>query len=461
MKKQTSFILFVGGLALAFPLSACQSVLGIEDLELAQDASTGDGPTDTGGTSDTTGGEDNSETTGGAEATGGTPQAGEQEGLCQDYCTSIIDVCGVDKIGAPAYRSMGECLDYCAFIPLGATGDTTGNTLHCRLNQVLEATVEGLVASCKNAGPSGGAVCGAPCENYCQFEEAICTSGDAYKVLSNGLLAGLNTEERIALCETQCPALWNRQLDAGGNPESPSSEARTYHALQHANEDSLQCRLIQLGEAASDAEWCFATTIYPHLQHAVNADNENPCRADSSNVPSCPDYCRVVATACPGELAVYESAVHCADACSVMELGTVVGGAKNTVACRLQHAYNALVLNPASHCPHAGPGGNGVCSDNDCQGYCVQLEAGCSDLFSGNFGDSADAQANCAAACEAAFDSPNAASYRVETAQEQGGLHCRLDQAVRAVVASKGGVSSETERVAHCESAFGGGVCTP
>ena len=47
-------------------------------------------------------------------------------------------------------------------------GDTTGNTIGCRLYHAGAAAADP-VLHCPHAGPTGGNVCGSWCDNYCQL----------------------------------------------------------------------------------------------------------------------------------------------------------------------------------------------------------------------------------------------------------------------------------------------------
>ena len=64
----------------------------------------------------------------------------------------------------------------------------------------------------------------------------------------------------------------------------------------------------------------------------------------------------------------YFSASACLAACAVLPDGAASDTSGNTVGCRTYHA-GAAASAPAVHCPHAGPGGAGVCG-NDCDGFC-------------------------------------------------------------------------------------------
>jgi hypothetical protein len=64
----------------------------------------------------------------------------------------------------------------------------------------------------------------------------------------------------------------------------------------------------------------------------------------------------------------YTDMNNCLNSCKAMPVGTSADSSGNTLGCRLTHA-NLAKSDPATHCPHAGPGGAGTCGTN-CDGFC-------------------------------------------------------------------------------------------
>jgi hypothetical protein len=133
------------------------------------------------------------------------------------------------------------CNSYCTSVaawPVGMTGDTTGNTIGCRLYHAGAAAADP-VLHCPHAGPTGGNTCGSWCDNYCQLMAKNCT--------------GSNAVYDAATCMTKCALI-------------PTSG--------HVNDttgDSVQCRIYHLGAAAGDP-----VLHCPHSQ--IKADLMNgPC----------------------------------------------------------------------------------------------------------------------------------------------------------------------------------------
>ncbi len=85
--------------------------------------------------------------------------------------------------------------------------------------------------------------------------------------------------------------------------------------------------------------------------------------------PTCTSYCNVIETNCTGTNDQYVSTAACLESCSPIPDGTAADTGGNTVGCRTYHA-GAAMADPATHCPHAGPGGAGACGGN-CEGFCT------------------------------------------------------------------------------------------
>lgn len=91
---------------------------------------------------------------------------------CAAYCGAVAAGCAE----FPPYASPESCLAVCQALPLGTSGEATGNNVSCRYGRALLAAEEGpqRAARCLAAGPSGGGVCGQPCEAYCALAAGLC-----------------------------------------------------------------------------------------------------------------------------------------------------------------------------------------------------------------------------------------------------------------------------------------------
>jgi hypothetical protein len=86
---------------------------------------------------------------------------------------------------------------------------------------------------------------------------------------------------------------------------------------------------------------------------------------------TCSDYCAAIQAACTTTNQQYSDSADCMASCLAFPVGAAGDMAGDTLACRITHAQKAAAsaAMAALHCPHAGPGGDGVCGDN-CSGYC-------------------------------------------------------------------------------------------
>lgn len=102
---------------------------------------------------------------------------------------------------------------------------------------------------------------------------------------------------------------------------------------------------------------------------------DNLCESYCNEVMGEPGVCKVENQDNYAEkIIIYPDVASCMDACSGFpsdgEEGAVSG---NNVQCRTEHAILAQgIEGPEKHCPHAAPGGGGVCIDRSpCEAYCL------------------------------------------------------------------------------------------
>jgi hypothetical protein len=79
-------------------------------------------------------------------------------------------------------------------------------------------------------------------------------------------------------------------------------------------------------------------------------------------------YCANMKNNCTGANAQYPSDASCAAAAAALPAGMDSDMAGNTLGCRVYHS-GAAMGDPATHCAHAGPSGDGACGDV-CEGFC-------------------------------------------------------------------------------------------
>jgi hypothetical protein len=393
-------------------LSACQSLAGIEDRTYGGDA--------------------------------GATGEGEPSAQCQQYCSLAVEVCG----GTDAlYADDKTCLGICALLPKGEDIEPTGNTVACRINQLLVAkqVTPGEPATlpdyCAKAGPGGDGTCGTDCESYCLLYQGACQT-------TQPQLGATQYDQDT--CVAKCKGL---------------KDLPTFDSLGNYSGDTLQCRLAHTSSATvAPEEHC----VHAQLQAQAQAVPPGPCIDDPAvTKPDCDSYCQLEMTECDGERAVYESLAQCKAVCAALPQGSVADIKENTVGCRKYHSYNALV-DPMTHCPHTGPGGDGHCGSPDmpsaetvtgnCESYCILLSKACAstvpgldvpDTFAGNF----KTQAACQQACGNDLDgaAPNS-GYSIDPLPEGPTLQCRLLHVSRALV-------SPTAAINECSAALGGAPC--
>jgi len=259
----------------------------------------------------------------------------------------------------------------------------------------------GAVDYCAHAGPGTNGACATNCESYCMLFAGACTAEFP------------TTDECVAKCK--------------GLTDTHGFDVNTNYY-----NDTLQCRLVHTS----------AATVTPseHCPHAALPAN-GPCLGmDPTTTPSdCDSFCMLETTECTGDLQAYESVQQCKDVCGALTLGTADDESGNTVACRKYHSYNAI-LDPVTHCPHTGPGGDGHCgstatpdtgSTGNCESYCTLLEAACKSDFDQAFpGTETAAQTACDADCAKIDGAAPNSGYSV--AASGNNVQCRLLHVSRA-----------------------------
>lgn len=164
------------------------------------------------------------------------------------------------------------------------------------------------------------------------------------------------------------------------------------------------------------------------------------CSGDSA---LCEQYCDLVQTNCSGEFSVYVSRQNCLSVCRHLEPGQAGDQNVNTVHCRLGQAQVALdLVDFATHCPAAGPGGDDICGSN-CEGLCTILQSACANYE----------QFETFSACmEDCLDTPDMGGFNTADPEMSEGdsVQCRLWH-----------VSASAEAIRpHCPHAAGASPCT-
>jgi hypothetical protein len=114
--------------------------------------------------------------------------------------------------------------------------------------------------------------------------------------------------------------------------------------------DSLGCRIYHATVAGS-------TDPETHCPHAGPSGDATCVTADS---PDCATYCTRYFENCTGDLNAFMDEGECNAECATWYPGTFKDTAGHTIGCHSYHAM-AAAQDAETHCPHAGPGGGGIC----------------------------------------------------------------------------------------------------
>jgi len=339
-------------------------------------------------------------------------------GPCGEFCDTVMANCiGPNQV----YETREKCLALCELMPVGDPNEPQGTpTVACRMREArLADTADGeaLPRRCRSAGPEG-VDCGGGCENYCKLYEQACSEVQCGSTQN---------------CIDKCEAL----VDRGA-----------FDLHEDHDGDTLQCRVVHLSNATIQPT--------PHCSHSQllapptfcnwQIDEGEP-NTERPEEPDCDQYCHMVAVACTGDAAIYESDEQCQATCEFLDPGEFSDTKENTRGCRIYHTYNSLCL-PATHCPHAGPPGDGHCGaldEGNCESYCLLASRICPTDFASEFDDADECKAACADLDGASGDS----GYSVNAANEGGdNLGCRFLALTRAATGES-----------TCDAAFGAAPC--
>jgi len=157
--------------------------------------------------------------------------------VCENYCILSTKACFG---GNTLYGDMNSCMAFCNGIPNNGTiTDRAGDTKDCRVYHALFANATGNTTThCPHASHSGGNVCGAWCDVYCDLASSAC----------NGINQLYSSN---SLCQTACQG-----ISTNGRPGDTVG-------------DSIQCRIYQLGIASQSASLALTNCGYA----AVNSRN--------------------------------------------------------------------------------------------------------------------------------------------------------------------------------------------
>lgn len=199
------------------------------------------------------------------------------------------------------------------------TAPTTAETLSTTTDPATtDATTTDPATTDPDTGDSStGEPADLSCESYCSIYAASCVDHSEYS----------NDQDCLDNC-----AQW------------PIGEAAD------TGVDSLGCRIYHATVAGS-------TDPEEHCPHA-GPSGDGMCVA--ADAPDCATYCMRYFENCTGDLNAFMDETECNAECSTWYAGTFKDTDGHTIGC---HSYHAMAAagDAETHCPHAGPGGGGIC----------------------------------------------------------------------------------------------------
>jgi len=172
--------------------------------------------------------------TGGDGAGGG---GGSEPATCEAYC----DIINANCTNANAEYGPNVCPVMCANMTKGNVGDTTGDTVGCRLTKAGLAE-DDPVTYCQQAGPLGVDGCAEPCEAFCSQLFATCLTDEVVPFTS------------FPECVQACEAVEYLRLEDGGSDlttlTGENLNCWLYH-LQVANSTGAVAHCIHIGYGPS------------------------------------------------------------------------------------------------------------------------------------------------------------------------------------------------------------------
>jgi hypothetical protein len=168
----------------------------------------------------------------------------------------------------------------------------------------------------------------------------------------------------------------------------------------------------------------------PVVNDAGNTDAPPPNDAFIEITNDCAGYCTQTMTNCTGDNAQYADMADCLAQCDALDWpeGTPGSTDGNTIACRIYHGGAPAQMDPAVHCSHAGPTGDGVCG----AAVTFRTEAAMTATRVDRMGMPAVSTALISSGMKNGYNDANpsndaALEFAVDALTSLGGLHMALD----------------------------------
>jgi len=172
-------------------------------------------------------------------------------------------------------------------------------------------------------------------------------------ISNNGTNNSNNGTDEVALCQELCGTVTACQefLDACG--ESVATQALSACQTACADDAEVRAQILAVGNLP-------CATVVP-----LAIDGFGLTEVCTGAETACDTYCGLVQTHCSGDDALYADDDACQAACAAFATtGSDGDTTGDTLQCRTYHA-GAAADDAATHCPHAGPDGGGVCAAAD------------------------------------------------------------------------------------------------
>lgn len=138
-----------------------------------------------------------------------------------------------------------------------------------------------------------------------------------------------------------------------------------YANMQNCLDNCAQWPVGDASDTGADSLGCriYHATVASSTDPDIHCPHAGPSGAGvcvDAEAPTCELFCNRYFSNCQDELNAFEDMAECVETCSTWYPGSESDVDGHTVGCHSYHA-NAAVGDPATHCPHAGPGGGGIC----------------------------------------------------------------------------------------------------
>lgn len=197
--------------------AGCNEILGLGGDFTLSDGGAG-GATASGPSTSSVG----STTADGSGSVSGTGSGTPVEATCEEYCATI----GANCTGAALEYQPTFCPGICAQMAKGHVGDTSGDTVGCRLTKAQLAATDP-TTYCQQAGPLGVDGCADPCDAFCKLTVSTCGPVES------------NPFTSFNDCMTQCQALDYLRIDEGGSDVSTTTGENLNCWLYHLQVASM------------------------------------------------------------------------------------------------------------------------------------------------------------------------------------------------------------------------------